>query len=106
MSALNLDVTPSFFFFFFFFFFFLSLLGLKSGLTCTRRVVAPRITWRTGTEPPPLSLNSGELNLLKLNKTTVVKIRQEPKMKAIAIFTLVIWCIGVESLPGVREKRE
>jgi len=27
-------------------------------------------------------------------------------MKAIAIFTLVIWCIGVESLPGVREKRE
>merc|ERR1719290_80241 len=90
MSALNLDVTPSFFFFFFFFFFFLSLLGLKSGLTCTRRVVAPRITWRTGTEPPPLSL----------------KIRQEPKMKAIAIFTLVIWCIGVESLPGVREKRE
>jgi len=27
-------------------------------------------------------------------------------MKAIAIFTLVICCIGVESLPGVREKRE
>jgi len=27
-------------------------------------------------------------------------------MKAIAIFTLVIWCVGVESLPGVREKRE
>merc|ERR1712212_618983 len=36
----------------------------------------------------------------------VIKIRQEPKMKPIAIFTLVIWCIGVESLPGVREKRE
>jgi len=36
----------------------------------------------------------------------VIKIRQEPKMKAIAIFTLVIWCVGVESLPGVREKRE
>jgi len=27
-------------------------------------------------------------------------------MKAIAIFTLVICCIGVEALPGVREKRE
>jgi len=27
-------------------------------------------------------------------------------MKLIAIFTLVIWCVGVESLPGVREKRE
>jgi len=27
-------------------------------------------------------------------------------MKAIAIFTLVICCIGVESLPGVRAKRE
>merc|ERR1719435_846031 len=27
-------------------------------------------------------------------------------MKEIAIFTLVIWCIGVESLPGAREKRE
>jgi len=27
-------------------------------------------------------------------------------MKAIAIFTLVICCIGVESFPGVREKRE
>jgi len=74
-------------------------------LTCTRRVVAPRITWRTGTEPPPPSLNSAELNLLKLNKTTVVKIRQEPKMIAIAIFTLVICGIGVESLPGLREKR-
>merc|ERR1712212_1008647 len=36
----------------------------------------------------------------------VIKIRQEPKMKPIAIFTLVIWCIGVESLPGVRERRE
>jgi len=32
----------------------------------------------------------------------MIKIRQE----AIAIFTLVIWCIGVESLPGVREKRQ
>merc|ERR1712212_1274466 len=36
----------------------------------------------------------------------VIKIRQEPTMKLIAIFTLVIWCVGVESLPGVREKRE
>jgi len=44
-------------------------------------------------------------HLLKLNKTTVVKIRQEPKMKEIAIFTLVICGIGVESLPGLREKR-
>jgi len=36
----------------------------------------------------------------------VIKIRQEPKMKAFGIFTLVIWCVGVEPLPGVREKRE
>merc|ERR1712142_1252965 len=36
----------------------------------------------------------------------LIKIRQEPKMESIAIFTLVIWCIGVESLPGVREKRQ
>merc|ERR1711970_176198 len=36
----------------------------------------------------------------------VSKIRQEPKMKEIAIFTLVIWCIEVESLPGALEKRQ